>query len=240
MFKRYMLRLLARLIIAGGIIYIYLFRRELLPAVFDFRPFTSFSLPQILWLLLMADMICHLLPRSALLLAGRKKLPRAYCPPPRPIDRPALMAYSRRMNIRAARMMLLWLTGNAFFAILYFTRIIGPAELLLLWAAFFAGDMICMLFFCPFQKWLIKCRCCLDCRVADWGHFMMYTPLLFIKSFFSWSLFFTACLVLLHWEISCYRHPERFWPPGNKALQCGNCTDRLCRIKRPLKAPQSE
>jgi len=233
MFKRFMLRLLARLIIAGGIFYLYLFRQEMLSAIFDFRPFSRLSWPHLLWWLLMAGMIWHFLSRGALSPVGRK---HAYCPPPSPIDRAALAAYTRRMNIHAARLILIWLAGNAAFAILYFARIIGPAQLLLLWAFYFVADMICVLFFCPFQKLLIKCRCCLDCRIADWGYFMMYTPLLFVKSFFTWSLFFTACLILLHWEISRARHPWLYWPLGNKALKCGDCRDRLCRIKRPHKA----
>ena len=61
---------------------------------------------------------------------------------------------------------------------------------------------------------------------------MMFTPMLFIKNFFSWSLFFTSLVVLIKWEIVYAMHPERFWEGSNKILQCANCKDRTCRIKK--------
>jgi hypothetical protein len=35
--------------------------------------------------------------------------------------------------------------------------------------------------------------------------------------------------VLLIWEITYRRHPERFSDYTNERLQCKNCTERLCR-----------
>ena len=78
----------------------------------------------------------------------------------------------------------------------------------------------------------MKNKCCINCRIYDWGHFMMFTPMLFIRNFFSWSLFFTACIVLIKWEIIYAKHPERFYEGSNKNLQCQNCKDRTCQIKK--------
>ena len=61
---------------------------------------------------------------------------------------------------------------------------------------------------------------------------MMFTPMLFIQDFYSWSLFFTACIVLIKWEIIYAKHPERFYEGSNKNLQCQNCKDRTCQIKK--------
>lgn len=232
MFKRYMLRLILRLFIAAGVLYLYLFRRVLLLSVFSFKLFAPLTPLHLVWALLMLSMLWHLRPQSALSLAGRKQFPHNYQPPAQPANRLALLEYVQRVNIRAWRVMLVWLSGNAVFALLYLYDIIGPAELLLLSTAYFVGDLVCILLFCPFQSWLMKNRCCVTCRIFDWGHFMMYTPMLLIRSFFSWSLFFTACVVLLHWEITYARYPERFWPGGNAALSCANCSDKLCRIKK--------
>ena len=41
-------------------------------------------------------------------------------------------------------------------------------------------DMICILFFCPFQSWFLKNKCCCTCRIYNWDYAMMFTPLFFI------------------------------------------------------------
>ena len=82
----------------------------------------------------------------------------------------------------------------------------------------------------------MKNKCCVNCRIYDWGHFMMFTPMLFIKNFYSWSLFFTALVVLINWEISYAKHPERFFAGSNKRIQCENCKDKSCQIKNGIKA----
>ncbi len=64
---------------------------------------------------------------------------------------------------------------------------------------------------------------------------MMFTPMLFIKNFFSWSLFFTSIVVLIKWEITYAKHPERFYSGANKRLQCANCNDKICQFKNAIK-----
>lgn len=95
--------------------------------------------------------------------------------------------------------MLIWLSFNAIFGIAYLAGWMDEADLLMLTVFFFICDYICILFFCPFQTFVMKNKCCVNCRIYDWGHFMMFTPMLFIRSFYSWSLFFTSLVVLIHW-----------------------------------------
>lgn len=130
--------------------------------------------------------------------------------------------------------MLCWLFFNAIFGILYLLKIIDNTDLLMLTIFYYLCDYICILFYCPFQHLIMKNRCCVNCRIYDWGHFMMFTPMLFIRDFFSWSLFFTSCVVLIHWEIIYAKHPERFWYGSNQRLQCASCSDKTCQIKRRL------
>ena len=80
----------------------------------------------------------------------------------------------------------------------------------------------------------MKNKCCVNCRIYDWGHFMMFTPMIMIKSFYTWSLFFMACIVLIHWELVYGKHPERFYYGSNKRLQCATCKDKTCQIKRKV------
>jgi hypothetical protein len=95
--------------------------------------------------------------------------------------------------------------------------------------------MICILFFCPFQTWFMKNRCCTTCRIYNWDFAMLCTPFLFVPSFYTWSLLLVSLVVLIHWEITYRRHPERFSERTNQSLRCQNCTEKLCRHKVQLK-----
>ena len=57
---------------------------------------------------------------------------------------------------------------------------------------------------------------------------MMFSPMLFVPSFYCWSLFALSVLAFLTWEGCVILFPERFWEFSNAALQCANCTDKLC------------
>ena len=131
--------------------------------------------------------------------------------------------------------MLVWLIGNFIVGILHLVGFLDASDLLMLTVFYFLCDYICILFYCPFQSGIMKNKCCVNCRIFDWGHFMMFTPMLFIKSFFSWSLFVTSFIVLIHWEIIYAKHPERFWSGSNQVLQCRNCKDKTCQIKNRVR-----
>ena len=234
MFAVYFTRLIFRALIFLMILYLYIFHKDVVAGFVGPGFLTEFGLREGLWILLMAGMILHLLPKSFITMSGRKSRPQTYVEPEEPYDRAELYRFVQVMNIKSWQVMLVWLCFNSVFASMYLFKIIGDAEMVLLTFFYFLSDLICMMVFCPFQSFIMKNRCCVNCRIFDWGHFMMYTPMLFIKSFFSWSLFFTACIVLIRWEWSYAAHPERFWHGSNSTLRCANCTDRLCRIKQPL------
>ncbi|MBO6169693.1 MAG: hypothetical protein J6O51_06945 [Bacteroidales bacterium] len=63
---------------------------------------------------------------------------------------------------------------------------------------------------------------------------MMFTPMIFIRHFFSWTLFWMSVLVLIRWEIVYARYPERFWDGSNRTLRCTKCADKTCQIKKLL------
>ena len=110
--------------------------------------------------------------------------------------------------------------------------IIGQTELILITIFYYVCDLICITIWCPFQSFLMKNRCCVSCRIFNWGHFMMHTPMIFIRSFFSWTLFFMSILALIRWELTLLKYPERFWEGSNTALRCSECKSNLCTIKR--------
>ena len=187
----------------------------------------------ILWLVFMLTMISHLFPTDKLPMALRKRLKETY-QESSGYSELELYRFVKVQNQRAWIVMLVWLIFNAVWGILYLIDILDNADLLMLTVFYYLCDYICILFYCPFQSVIMKNKCCVNCRIYDWGHFMMFTPMLFIKDFFSWSLFFTALIVLVRWEYIYARYPERFWSGSNTILRCGNCQDKNCQVKRYL------
>ena len=43
-----------------------------------------------------------------------------------------------------------------------------------------------------------------------------------------------SIVVLIRWEITYAMHPYRFWSGSNINLRCENCSDQMCKIKKPL------
>ncbi len=47
-------------------------------------------------------------------------------------------------------------------------------------------------------------KCCTTCRIFNWDHLMMFTPMLFVKGFSSYSLILVAISVFAAWEICVF------------------------------------
>lgn len=128
-----------------------------------------------------------------------------------------------------------WLLLNGAIFSLYFFGIIDAGILVLISLAYSVCDMICILFFCPFQEWMLKNKCCGSCRIYNWDYIMMFTPVILIKSFYSLSLFGLSLALLIKWEADFKLHPERFYENSNAALSCKNCKEKLCSHKKSLR-----
>ena len=131
---------------------------------------------------------------------------------------------------------LIWIVFNGIFGALHMAGTIDDGIMILLCCAYSVCDMICILFFCPFQTWFMKNKCCSACRIYNWDYAMMFTPLFFVRKEYSWSLLAISVTLLLRWEITFYRHPERFSENTNDYLQCRNCTEKLCTHKKQLRS----
>ena len=129
---------------------------------------------------------------------------------------------------------LTWIMFNGIIGFFRMAGLLDDGFMILLSCAYAVCDMICILFFCPFQTWFLKNKCCGTCRIYNWDYAMMFTPLFFVKSAFSWSLLVLAVGLLLRWELTVYRHPERFSENTNEYLYCRNCTEKLCTHKKQL------
>ena len=138
-------------------------------------------------------------------------------------------------NNAAVLTALVWIFFNGIFGALYMTGIFDDGIMILLSSFYSVCDMICILFFCPFQSWLLRNKCCSTCRIYNWDYAMMFTPLFFVRKSWSWSLLAISFILLVRWELTVYRYPERFSENTNGYLHCDHCTEKLCAHKKQLK-----
>lgn len=233
MMRNYLIKFAIRLVTFLAILLLYLTNKPLMYELMTQPIYMGVTPIHVLWLGFMVMMIGHIIPFKELSMAARKAEKQTYAEQDN-YSELELLKYVQVQNVKAWKVMLLWLSFNAIFGLLYLFDVMDIADLLMLTVFYFLCDYICILIFCPFQTGIMKNKCCVNCRIYDWGHFMMFTPMLFIQNFFSWSLFFTSCIVLIRWEITYAKHPERFYSGANKNLQCANCKDKICQIKNGL------
>ena len=131
---------------------------------------------------------------------------------------------------------LIWIFFNGIFGALHMLEILDDGIMILLSCVYSVCDMICILFFCPFQSWFLRNKCCATCRIYNWDYAMMFTPLFFVRRFYTWSLLFLSVALLARWEITYYNYPERFSEATNGYLRCMNCTEKLCTHKNQLRS----
>lgn len=230
----YLVKFAARITAFGIMIWLYIKDKTCFYEYTTAPVKDGFNFMHIMWTVFMGLMILHLFPTRILSMGARKSCDNQFVPVSGYSEN-ELLKFVHNENIKSWRCMLCWIAGSAVIGSLFFFRIIGKPELLLLTGFFFVCDYICILIFCPFQTFGQKDRCCVNCRIYDWGHFFMFTPMLFIKSFYSWSLFFTGTAVIIRWEWLWTNHPERFWYGSNKTLSCANCHDKTCQLKIAIK-----
>ena len=181
----------------------------------------------LIWLVYAAEMICRFFPARLESPGCQKQFRRNY----KPTGEATPVLPARKGTVTVA---LVWLALNVVIGVLYFTHIIDVGILLLVSLFYGVCDMICILFFCPFQMWFMKNRCCTTCRIYNWDFAMMFTPLLFIPHAYTWSLLAMSLIILLRWELTLRCRPERFAENTNACLACKNCDEKLCLHKRHI------
>ena len=225
---QYILRLIFRcLALIGAVIAFFVY-----PQAFHIMEgnafFTTLSPFHLLWALWMLDMFLQVIPtKNTVALGSQKVFAFRFRPGKHPIDYAALKKRIASANWGAVKVLVLWTLLVAVIGVLYFCHVIDRNWLLLFTVAFYVCDLICVLIWCPFRL-IMGNRCCTTCRIFNWDHIMMFSPLIFAGGFFSVSLVVMAVVALLVWEIGILRHPERFSDSTNAALKCSQCTDKLC------------
>ena len=226
--KRYLFRLVGRCMVLVLCFVLYGLRREEFGVLESWNFFKEFSLLHLLWLVWAADTLLQIVPVKNKLPLGSMKLFASRFRPLRDrINYEALHSYIVSTTKAAYKVFLIWCVGLAVVGGLYYGGILNKAGLFLISALFYVCDLICVLIWCPFRL-LMRTRCCTTCRIFNWDHLMMFSPMIFMGGFYAVSLIVLAFLAWLIWEVCIMMYPERFWEKTNTALKCAQCTDKLC------------
>ena len=130
---------------------------------------------------------------------------------------------------------LLFFGGNAVFGLLRMLGILDDGTMILIASVYSIADIVCILFFCPFQSWFLHNKCCTTCRIYNWDFAMLLTPMFFVDNWYGRILLGMAVILMLRWELAFFLHPEYFSERTNAYLQCANCDEKLCAHKKRLR-----
>ncbi len=183
----------------------------------------------IMTVVFISEMVLRLFPTKHEAIGNQKIFKVNYIPTPN-----AQKAKPRKQHpLRTLLVISAWIALNIVLGGLNLAGIIADDIMVLICLAYSICDLICIMFFCPFQAWMMKNKCCTTCRIYNWDYIMMFTPFLFLvfkpAPVFHYVMLGGALVVLLLWEISYIRHPERFTENTNDRLSCKSCNEKLCR-----------
>ena len=226
--KSYIFRLIGRclvLIICAVLCFVYPKSFDILDGINFFH---DFSLLHLLWVIWIVDMVLQIVPiKNKIPLGSQKLFANRFRPIREKINHNALREYVVSTTKAAYKVLLLWCFLIAVIGILYFSGILNKTALFMISVVFYVCDLICVLIWCPFRL-IMKNKCCTTCRIFNWDHLMMFSPIIFIGGFYAISLVTMAFIAWLVWELCVLIYPERFWEMTNIALKCSECTDKLC------------
>lgn len=182
------------------------------------------------WLGLMLSMVSRLFPSKRESLGCQKEFAGRF----RPTGRGVPEQEAEEADRGALRVLASWVLLNGAFLLAHGRGWLSGRFLVCLAGFYGVCDIVCILFFCPFQAWMMHNRCCTVCRIYNWDYAMLCTPLLALRGVLSLSACGLALALLLRWEWTYRRRRERFFQCANGALSCEACGEHLCRYKRAL------
>lgn len=81
-----------------------------------------------------------------------------------------------------------------------------------------------------------KNHCCKNCGINSWDYLIFASALIFapelsvVASIINYLIIALSTIMLITWEYTYKKHPERFYQETNKALSCKNCL-KQCHSK---------
>ena len=163
---------------------LYRFRRGVFDvAVGGMNFFKTPSPLHLLWAVWVMDMFLQIVPiRNKVPLGSQKLFANHFRPIREKINYEGLRNYVVSTTKAAYKVFVLWCLLIAGIGALYFWGILDKITLFMISVLFYVCDLICVLIWCPFRL-IMKNRCCTTCRIFNWDHLMMFSPLIFVGGF---------------------------------------------------------
>lgn len=226
--KRYMARLFGRIAVFVVCFVLCFIKPEYYKILDGMNFFSSFSIFHILWAIWVFDIVLQIIPvKNKIALGSQKLFANRFKPVRKKILRDDLKKHISSISKSAYMVMGIWIAVTAIIGVLYYLDVISNMIIFMISVAFYVCDLICVLIWCPFRL-IMKNKCCTTCRIFNWDHLMMFSPMVFVFGFYSLSLFVLSVVAWLVWEICILIYPQRFTEMTNSALKCSECTDKLC------------
>ena len=226
--RNYFVRLVGRILIFIACLIACFLRPQWFDVLEGWRFFEGFSPLHLLWAVWVVDMFLQILPvKNKIPLGSQKLFANRFRPIREKINTDALKKYIEHTTASAYLVMIIWVALVLIIGSLYLFGVINALWLFMISVFFYVCDLICVLIWCPFRL-IMKNKCCTTCRIFNWDHLMMFSPLVFVGGFYALSLVAMAFTAWLVWELCVLTYPERFCEMTNLALQCSECTDKLC------------
>ncbi len=226
--KKYIARLVGRCVVLLACVGLVFWHPEAFLVLNGWGFFKTLSPLHLLWGIWMVDMFLQIVPiKNQVPLGSQKLFANRFRPIREKINTKALRSYVVSSTKAAYKVFFLWTALILLLGVLFHFGVINKVILFLICVVFYVCDLICVLVWCPFRL-IMKNRCCTTCRIFNWDHLMMFSPLIYLGGFYAVSLVLMAVAAWLVWELCVMMYPERFWDQSNAALKCSECTDKLC------------
>jgi hypothetical protein len=211
-----------------------IYRPDALTFLFTYPLHMPLRVFHLLWLLAILILVKRTIPKLNVKMSSGKIFERKFADTGEDTDRrrQGFRKSKKKADSGALRTGVYWIL---LLLVMWMWRSVGilPDIWLYIIVLFFIFmDQFCISVFCPF-KWLMKNKCCNTCRINNWGYCMAFSPLIFINTFWTYSIVFLSLVTIFQWEYLYFKHPERFSEIYNANLICKNCMTR-CR-KAPAK-----
>jgi hypothetical protein len=209
-------------VVIPGLFAIY--RPDLLVYLFNFPLFISLKIYHVLWFITIIILIKRMIPGLNKKMSLGKIFARNFVGAGTDTDKKRLgfRKSKRKADSGALRSAFYWIL---LLLVMWMWRVSGMLSNIWIYVIvlfFVFMDQFCISVFCPFQ-WLMRNKCCSTCRINNWGYCMAFSPLIFIPTFWTYSILFLSIVNLIIWEYLYFRYPERFSDIYNANLMCKNC-----------------
>jgi len=223
-------KLIIRSIILSITLFLVITNVNLLNKIMSFNIIGKIKLYHLLWVYLMYEMIIVLVPKFNNYSYSGKIFKRHFIEA-ETYSKEKLDKFTKRNTKKAINAFIFWGILNSIIGYVYIKCNLSPIYMYLLFLFYYWSDMFCVNIWCPFHKFIVKNKCCNECRIYNWGHIMYLTPLIFIPTFWTYSLVLVGIIVFIQWEYMNKKYPERFSPISNKSLRCNECNNN-CRYNK--------